>query len=59
MVDQGTSSAGKIVLLEDSYVEAGLGESSGRCNSADAGALGSVSPGYAAGRVVIETYLRQ
>lgn len=40
MVDQGTSSPSEIVLLEHSHAEAGLGQASGRCNSADAGAWG-------------------
>lgn len=38
MMDQGASSAGKIILLEDSHAEAGLGQSSRSCNSANASA---------------------
>lgn len=38
MMDQGASSAGKIILLEDGHAEASLGQSSSCCNSANASA---------------------
>ena len=36
MMDQGASSAGEIIFLENSHAEASLGKSSSCCNSANA-----------------------
>lgn len=64
MMDQGASSAGKIVLLENSHAEASLGQSSSCCNSANASAwcgLVRMSVSSRLGRqedgVIHETYI--